>query len=1413
MPDFTIKGRNDADTFTFEERETTSRSLSLGSPEVTRTIREDGEEEKIPNEAGLIAKQKSEAFAPTGSTVRVDQQQVGPFGRFVETQQLVIDDTPIDYELIAYDNQMGVFETKYRRAGMAGNPDYQIFQSSQAPYEVGATIDPLNEEDYVFISGLREQVKVARNNVMEDPSDTNQEILNELTKELYTGENRENLLKYHFMNHSSARSLQDGRMVLDADPWMDARQLVRYNESMAGRTGDTPVTGPTQLINEDRSTLGGFFSKYNDMVNFTRHTELVNANRYADLDYPVTTEEKLKGIRPEHYHLVLSQDTNRGALEMNRQIREAQENNALIEGASFLESVGYGTLAFVASPLTVSGGGLLAQSAVKGTGYLGKAAYISVRGKPALETFMRTSKSKHLATLNNWVTGSATGSAAAYAPNLLGDPTATLRGYGQDVLLDTAFGFGIGGLAVGNKVVRGTPLGKALGLQDSQVVDSLNTAVDGYHERIARNKSSVQDRYKQESKKYYTPNQRHAFGLVNNVAESEGVAVKVQSILNKAEPTEGVPLATGADKDAAVEQIRSRVTQELQERVMMALNKANPFGAVREPITPPTPEELKLITPEVLYSMDFKERRVIAEWAGIDLKEIPTESEVALKAFKDSGEAALVREEMKPTTVTGKVAETITWLTKDIADHMRGSDNAGIAFVGSKVTELGRGLSGVYRGATGGLIKARKHDQAVSKVLPAYDEHLNAYAAEKGHGAFQRAYIREQAAGDNSVVKEFGREFTLYMDSLRRGRTEMKVSPAVKRFVEHYSAFTDFVHNELVGSGVAGFSAERKIQNYVQRIYDKTAVGQLVEEFGEEKVVASIAEGIKRVNVDNPKVPKGAQALEDYARGILKNLQDLPEEFDQYMPGMESTSKERIDMDLSVEIGNGKKLVDMLDLDVGANAEKYSHRMSGLIGFTQSTNGLIDGNIAWDEFKEATLRDSKNLAKDTQFLNDTYDMMMGRPTQGGLPEWARSLRDMAVVTQMGNLGLNELMEAGLTINKAVMSIARSPQVAGKAFNASRGGKETKELLDEMISLTGMSNDMAYMTRLGTHLDQANAPHTAYAKAVNTAAHYMTGGNMMPVAKRLLSKTTGFDMVRAAKHRIAMTSMALDIGKYFKGRGLTSEDRLRDLGLLDAKGNSPLKRVFEDTVEYDDNGLVKKLNLDKWNKEEQEVLGNVLYRAASQDVQRHIVGEVPPYLNNPLWNVVLQYLSFPIVATNKQLARNAQFADMESLTGLMMNLIVTGTTQYAMEKTGLRKEEDFEKNTYKYYSSVGILPEVTQFMSDVMEQDMPSAAKIPIMSVMSNYVDAGTAGAEYVLSHGEDEMSYNDIKPLIYLQNHATLRAMYNLYAEGVSEREAYDIGAAQERALAKQVTPEPQVEPKPEQSELTNVEKLAEGLK
>ena len=97
--------------------------------------------------------------------------------------------------------------------------------------------------------------------------------------------------------------------------------------------------------------------------------------------------------------------------------------------------------------------------------------------------------------------------------------------------------------------------------------------------------------------------------------------------------------------------------------------------------------------------------------------------------------------------------------------------------------------------------------------------------------------------------------------------------------------------------------------------------------------------------------------------------------------------------------------MDLLDDEVAGLATKYSNRLAGWVGLSKSTDGMLTSLADIDAFKKNMIQEGidkgVSTKKHEQFYDDVIDSMFGRPTQGGLQEELRQIKDLAALTKMG----------------------------------------------------------------------------------------------------------------------------------------------------------------------------------------------------------------------------------------------------------------------------------------------------------------------------------------------------------------------------------------------------------------------------
>lgn len=651
--------------------------------------------------------------------------------------------------------------------------------------------------------------------------------------------------------------------------------------------------------------------------------------------------------------------------------------------------------------------------------------------------------------------------------------------------------------------------------------------------------------------------------------------------------------------------------------------------------------------------------------------------------FVASGEYKAFQLAKKPTGVLDYAGRTAGKITEDLGTKLQNSDIVALEFIGSRVTEIGRGYGGnIRRKATGGLMRDYAYKESVMKIVPQYVNMIDGYAASKGKGAVGRMNAQQMSGADSKVVKEFNRDVFTVQELRRQGReVPVGTSEHVLAFVKQWDHYMDHNHNELVKAGIGGFRADRKVKHYIPHVWMPKQLNLAIKKHGEEKVfellrrgyASAKQHGTNRSNMTPEELAKRQMDwIKEQGELAKKKQKDLkPNEIveDQFLPVKDSRAKHRMEIDTTIEM-DGLSVLDLLDNDVVGIGMKYSNRMSGWVGLSKSTDGLLNSELAIKAMKENIIAEGKEKGIKTekyeQYYDDLMNMMFGRPTRGGLKQELRQLKDLTALTRMGGLGTAQVIETGQVVTRSVLNTFSSEPVAKRILNAATKSEEDT-LIREIQAISNITDDLEWLDRQSVHLDQAELNDVHRARQVSLwVADKATGGSFKAPASRLLGKVTGYNGIRRIQSRAVQASFTLDVAKHFRhGSGQMSNARLADLGLTDAFGKDvELQKVFDSFVEYGEDGLPTKLNFDKWSQSAQDKFKYALLRDESQQIQRTHVGELPPWMNKPIMQLIMQFRQMPIVANNKQLGRNMAFADREAVVSTLLNTAIAGLVRYS-----------------------------------------------------------------------------------------------------------------------------------------------------
>lgn len=748
--------------------------------------------------------------------------------------------------------------------------------------------------------------------------------------------------------------------------------------------------------------------------------------------------------------------------------------------------------------------------------------------------------------------------------------------------------------------------------------------------------------------------------------------------------------------------------------------------------------------------------------------------------YHGSGEHKVYKDLLTPANIKQWAAQAVSqWggVTQDLATKFIKSDNPTLNWVGTHLTEMGRGYGGdVMRKHTAGVIKESEYLRSISQIMPSYDKAVKEYAASKGSKAVGQMMAAVSAGGRNKLQDEFARKFMLYMNDMRLGK-ELPDEPVIAKFAKDWDKYMSHNYATLVSNKIAGFTGNNKINNYVPQVWNVKHAQRLLRE-DEETVRQLLTKAIRTED------PEGA------ADALIRWMkEENADGYDGYLATNDARSIERINLDWNTE-HNGTTILDLLETDTRKLSTNYSNRVAGWAGVSKASNGKVTSYTDLNSLQLAAYEANKNI-DEAMVVRDVIDSLFGRPIQGGLQDWQRSLKTASVLTKLGGLGSAQLIETGTVATRAVMESAGDPKFMKKLIRG-LSPEETAQDLVEIQKLTGNNWDYHLFNTEAEYYTEYDLANTnKVTNALDWAVDKMTGGGLKQVAGRAFGHVTGYNAVRKYQSAMLQRSFAMQVARYFKhGHTKMSVERMADYGLTDIAGNNNrLQRAIREHVEFDGDGYPSKYNFDKWDAQAKDDFMYAMQRAEAQELLRPLIGEMPEWFNKPWVQMLLQFRTMPLVAQNKALGRSLAFADKEAITQLMLNSMTAGLVRYG-KFAGLAAvaagttgdwEAEYEKQldragrdailggaTDRYITQLGGVADVyslTQIYGTANTPDEYArkvANQIPALSLLGDY-----AGAAYQASQDDGDRAMKHVQGLMFLGNTLAVDAAGSVIEETV----------------------------------------------
>lgn len=568
----------------------------------------------------------------------------------------------------------------------------------------------------------------------------------------------------------------------------------------------------------------------------------------------------------------------------------------------------------------------------------------------------------------------------------------------------------------------------------------------------------------------------------------------------------------------------------------------------------------------------------------------------------------------------------------------------------------------------------------------AADMHNRRFLGNSVH-AYTSVYEQWRKLHDGSVFDDvfkgtmrerFDRAVALEIEGRRAGRTGS--DKLVARAADHLEAAYERMRAAQVQTGTVGYAMlPDTATGYMPHVLNKakvnamtpdelrTFVDIMTEQFQTiEGFDAKFSAELARKYVDHARVnANGGHEIPanihqpgaaDMVRKALEDMgvgrEALVEMMQRFSRGGPSYTKQRLHLDLTREYPNGVKLLDLYDTNQLELLRRYSRRVSGEVALAQfgvmGSQGLRLLRRAMEFGPDA----------DKPELRQAFDQVaaefLGQPFGNATGKWMDRALQANGLARLGGMGFTQAGEmvnaiAHIGVLQSLDTIPALPRLRREVHAIARGEKVENGILNSIEQFGGAGEFGVDGYRMVLPYDDPSGAYHSYGKDTVTAVDkLLRAGNY---TQGILS---GWRMIHAVQQRAVAEQITLKAIRYIRD-GLESK-ALEDMGFTKAV-QAKLKRDLPNMVEYDERGRVKVFDLTKaTDADVAATFAQSVLRGTNQIIQGQFIGETGKWAHDGWLKMFTQFRTFPLVAMEKQWARQRHNHGLVSTIGLLAGSI-------------------------------------------------------------------------------------------------------------------------------------------------------------
>lgn len=398
--------------------------------------------------------------------------------------------------------------------------------------------------------------------------------------------------------------------------------------------------------------------------------------------------------------------------------------------------------------------------------------------------------------------------------------------------------------------------------------------------------------------------------------------------------------------------------------------------------------------------------------------------------------------------------------------------------------------------------------------------------------------------------------------------------------------------------------------------------------------------------------PGAASAVEDAIRSMGLPEDQVAAHLERYSKGAAGHTKRRIQLDMTADLGDGVRLLDLFETDQLKLVRGQAQRVSGEVALAR--HGIM-GKPGLKLLRRAAGLGgdgTKAQGPELEALDQVAAEFLGEPFGDHTGKWLDRAAQVNSLARLGGMGFTQFAEfingiAHIGAYRTMAAVGGIRRLRDEIIRLSKGEKVDNPLLNSLESLGGAEfGTDSY--KLVFPFDAPDVQYQLFGRDTTTMADRLLRGGL-----QVQGKLSFWRAIHSAQQRGMAEQIVRKAGRFIREGG--TDTALADMG-IGADLVDRLKAEFAnpDVARFNASGELEFLDITKVKdlKAAEEFI-QAVHRGSAQIIQGTYIGETGKWAHSSMLRLITQFRTFSITSVEKQWTRQKATRGTAAALGLLM----------------------------------------------------------------------------------------------------------------------------------------------------------------